>query len=105
MVSRSEAKTRPELTHSRYALLTTNETSLTAEQPEKLAWSTRLSLQLETARAPRSLYDSVELYNKARFEGEEAQLRRWRYGAKRSRLDPVKAFVGTVEDHSDGIPA
>jgi transposase len=32
-------------------------------------------------------------------------LRRWCYGAKRSRLQPVKEFVTLVENHWDGIIA
>src|SRR5262245_44455057 len=35
----------------------------------------------------------------------EEYLRRWCYGAKRSRLQPIKDFVTTVENHWDGIIA
>jgi transposase len=35
----------------------------------------------------------------------EAYLVRWCYGAKRSRLEPIKKFVATVEKHWDGILA
>ncbi|EQD48563.1 transposase IS204/IS1001/IS1096/IS1165 family protein, partial [mine drainage metagenome] len=40
-----------------------------------------------------------------RSEEAEAYLKRWCYGAKRSRLDPIKEFVATVEAHWDGIIA
>jgi transposase len=35
----------------------------------------------------------------------EAYLKRWCHGAKRSRLEPVKEFVRTVEAHWAGIIA
>ncbi len=35
----------------------------------------------------------------------EAYLRQWCYGARRSLLEPVKAFVTTVEAHWDGVLA
>ena len=103
-VRRAEAKTRPELKRSRYVWLK-NETNLTAKQREKLAWLTRPSMQLKTARAARWRDDFNEFYNKATAEEAEEYLRRWCYGAKRSRLDPIKAFVGTVEEHWEGILA
>lgn len=103
-VRRAEAKTRPELKRSRYVWLK-NETNLTAKQREKLAWLTRPSMQLKTARAARWRDDFNEFYNKATAEEAEDYLRRWCYGAKRSRLDPIKEFVATVEAHWDGILA
>ena len=103
-VRRAEAKTRPELKRSRYVWLK-NETNLTAKQREKLAWLTRPSMQLKTARAARWRDDFNEFYNKATAEEAEEYLRRWCYGAKRSRLDPIKAFVATVEEHWEGILA
>lgn len=103
-VRRAEAKTRPELKRSRYVWLK-NETNLTAKQREKLAWLTRPSMRLKTTRAARWRDDFNEFYNKATTEEAEAYLRRWCYGAKRSRLDPIKAFVATVEAHWDGILA
>jgi transposase len=103
-VRRAEVKTRPELKRSRYVWLK-NETNLTAKQREKLAWLTRPSMQLKTARAARWRDDFNEFYNKASTEEAEDYLRRWCYGAKRSRLDPIKAFVATVEEHWDGILA
>lgn len=103
-VRRAEAKTRPELKRSRYVWLK-NETNLTAKQRETLAWLTRPSMQLKTARAARWRDDFNEFYNKSDPDEAEAYLKRWCYGAKRSRLDPIKAFVGTVEAHWDGILA
>ena len=38
-------------------------------------------------------------------EEAEAYLKRWCYGAKRSRLEPIKAFVATVEAHWNGVVA
>ncbi len=103
-VRRAEAKTRPELKRSRYVWLK-NETNLTTKQRETLAWLTRPSMQLKTARAARWRDDFNEFYNKATTEEAEDYLRRWCYGAKRSRLEPIKTFVGTVETHWDGILA
>jgi transposase len=103
-VRRAESKTRPELKRSRYVWLK-NEANLTAKQREKLAWLTRPSMQLKTARAARWRDDFNEFYNKASAEEAEAYLKSWCYGAKRSRLEPVKEFVATVEAHWDGIVA
>jgi transposase len=103
-VRRAESKTRPELKRTRYVWLK-NEANLTFKQREKLAWLTRPSMQLKTARAARWRDDFNELYNKASTEEAEAYLRSWCYGAKRSRLEPVKQFVATVEAHWDGIIA
>jgi transposase len=103
-VRRAEAKTRPELKRSRYVWLK-NETNLTAKQRETLAWLTRPSLQLKTARAARWRDDFNNFYAKADPEEAEAYLRRWCYGATRSRLEPVKEFVRTVEAHWDGVIA
>jgi transposase len=103
-VRRVESKSRPELKRSRYVWLK-NETNLTAKQREKLAWLTRPSMQLKTARAARWRDDFNEFYNKESAEEAEDYLKRWCYGAKRSRLDPIKAFVATVEAHWNGIIA
>ncbi len=103
-VRRAESKTRPELKRSRYVWLK-NEANLTAKQRDKLTWLTRPSMQLKTARAARWRDDFNEFYNKSTSEEAEAYLRRWCYGAKRSRLEPVKEFVATVEAHWNGIVA
>jgi transposase len=103
-VRRAESKARPELKRSRYVWLK-NEANLTVKQRETLAWLSRPSLQLKTARAARWRDDFNEFYNLASKEEAETYLRRWCYGAKRSRLDPIKAFVATVEAHWEGIIA
>ena len=103
-VRRAESKTRPELKRSRYVWLK-NEANLTARQREQLTWLTRPSMQLKTARAARWRDDFNQFYAKASTEETEAYLRRWCYGAKRSRLEPIKEFVATVEAHWDGILA
>jgi transposase len=103
-VRRGESKSRPELKASRYVWLK-NEANLTAKQREKLAWLTRPSMQLKTARAACWRDDFNEFYDKTTPGEAEAYLRRWCYGAKRSRLEPIKSFVATVEAHWDGIIA
>jgi transposase len=103
-VRRAEAKSRPELKRSRYVWLK-NESNLTAKQREQLAWLTRPSMQLKTARAARWRDDFNGFYEQSTSEEAEAYLRRWCYGAKRSRLEPIKEFVKTVEAHWDGIIA
>jgi len=101
-VRRAEAKSRPELKASRYAWLK-NDANLTAKQREQLTWLTRPSMRLQTARAARWRDDFNAFYDQATPEHAEAYLRRWCYGAKRSRLEPVKEFVRLVESHWDGI--
>ena len=103
-IRRAEAKTRPELKRSHYVWLK-NEENLTARQREQLVWLTRPSMQLKTARAARWRDDFNGFYDHSDPEEAEAYLKRWCYGAKRSRLEPMKAFVATVEAHWDGIIA
>ncbi len=103
-VRRVESKSRPELKRSRYVWLK-NEANLTVKQREKLTWLTRPSMQLKTARAARWRDDFNGFYTLTDPEEAEAYLKRWCYGAKRSRLEPIKAFVATVEAHWDGIIA
>jgi transposase len=103
-VRRAESKTRPELKASRYVWLK-NEANLTTKQRETLTWLTRPSLALKTARAARWRDDFNEFYNLSDAQDAEAYLQRWCYGAKRSRLDPIKKFVATVVAHWDGIIA
>ena len=62
-------------------------------------------MQLKTGRAARWRDDFNEFYNKATTEEAETYLKRWCYGAKRSRLAPIKEFVATVEAHWEGIIA
>jgi len=89
-VRRVESKSRPELKRSRYVWLS-SETNLTAKQREKLAWLTRPSMQLKTARAARWRDELNEFYNKETAEEAEDYLRRWCYGAKRSPPFPQVA--------------
>jgi transposase len=103
-VRRAEAKTRPELRGSRYLWLR-NETNLKPKQLTDKAWLTRPSLALKTARASRWIDDFNVFYDQGTPAAAEAYLIRWCYGAKRSRLEPIKKFVATVEKHWDGILA
>lgn len=103
-VRRSEAKFRPELKRSRYVWLK-NDANLSVKQREQHAWLTRPSMSLKTARAARWRDDFNAFYDQPTTGHAEAYLRRWCYGAKRSRLAPVKAFVTMVEAHWDGILA
>ena len=103
-VRRAESKIRPELKRSRYVWLK-NEANLTAKQRETLTWLTRPSMQLATARAARWRDDFNAFYDHSDPEEAEAYLKRWCYGAKRSRLEPIKSFVATVEAHWSGIIA
>jgi len=103
-VRRAEAKTRPELKRSRYAWLK-NDANLTVKQREQLTWLTRPSMHLKTTRAARWRDDFNAFYDQPTPADAEAYLHRWCYGAKRSRLEPIKEFVRTVEAHWDGIIA
>jgi transposase len=103
-VRRAESKRRPELKGSRYVWLK-NEPNLTARQRQTLTWLTRPSMRLASARAARWRDDFSAFYDKTDPEEAEAYLKRWCYGAKRSRLDPVKSFVAMIEAHWDGVVA
>ena len=103
-VRRIESKVRPELKRSRYVWLK-NESNLTVKQREKLTWLTRPSMQLKTTRAARWRDDFNGLYEQPTRDEAETYLRRWCYGAKRSRLEPIKEFVRMVEAHWEGIIA
>ena len=104
LVRRAEVKTRPELRGSRYVWLK-NDANLTAKQRTRRVWLTRASMALATTRAARWRDDFNGFYEQPTPELAEAYMRRWCYGAKRSRLEPVKDFVKTVEAHWDGILA
>ncbi|MHB1433422.1 MAG: transposase [Streptosporangiaceae bacterium] len=103
-VRRAESRTRPELKRSRYVWLK-NDANLTAKQREKLTWLTRPSMQLKTTRAARWHDDFNGFCDQPSAAQAEDYLKRWCYGAKRSRLEPIKEFVKTVEAHWDGIVA
>ena len=102
-VRRTEVKSRPELTGTRWLWLK-NHRNLSAKQQAELFALTRPSNNLATARALRWREDFQAFYDQPADYAEE-YLRRWCYGAKRSRLQPIKDFVATVENHWDGIIA
>ena len=102
-VRKAEAKHTPDLAGSKYVWLK-RPGNLTEAQKETLAWLTRPSARLATARAYRWRWDFEEFY-KQPPELAEAYLTRWCRGAMRSRLEPLKDFVATVRNHWDGILA
>jgi transposase len=102
-VRRTEVATRPELKHTRWLWLK-NWASLSAKQQAQLHRLMRPSAQLATARALRWREDFQAFYDQDPSYGPE-YLRRWCYGAKRSRLQPIKDFVTLVEKHWEGITA
>jgi transposase len=102
-VRREEVKTRPELKRTRWLWLK-NHANLSAKQQGELHRLMRPSAQLATARARRWQQDFQAFYDQDPSYAPE-YLRRWCYGAKRSRLQPVKDFVTLVENHWDGIIA
>ena len=62
----------------------------------------RPSAKLATARALRWRQDFQAFSDQDPSYAPE-YLRRWCYGATRSRLQPIKEFVTLIENHSDGI--
>lgn len=102
-VRRDEVKARPELTGTRWLWLK-NHWNLSAKQQAELFALTRPSARLATARALRWREDFQAFYDQPPHYAQE-YLRRWCYGAKRSRLQPIKDFVAMVERHWHGIVA
>jgi transposase len=102
-VRRAEVTTRPELKRTRWLWLK-NHSNLSAKQKGELHRLMRPSAKLATARALRWREDFQAFYDQDPSYAPE-YLRRWCYGAKRSRLQPVKDFVALVEKHWDGIIA
>jgi len=102
-VRRQEVATRPELKHTRWLWLT-NHANLSVKQQAELHQLMRPSAQLATARARRWREDFQAFYDQDPSYAPE-YLRRWCYGAKRSRLQPIKDFVTLVEKHWEGITA
>lgn len=100
-VRKGERKARPELAGSKYVWLKRPE-NLSIRQGEQLAWLSRPSARLATARAYRWRWDFDGFYEQPP-ELAEGYLERWCRGAIRSRLAPVKRFVGTVRSHWEGI--
>ena len=102
-VRKAERRTAPELARSKYLWLKRPE-RLNERQAETLAWLTRPSWQLATARAYRWRWDFDGFYDQPP-EQAEAYLTRWCRGAIRSRQEPLKKFVRMVRAHWDGIVA
>jgi transposase len=100
-VRRAEVTTRPELKRTRWLWLK-NYSNLSAKQRGELHQLMRPSAKLATARALRWRQDFQAFYDQDPSYAPE-YLRRWCYGAKRSRLKPIKDFVALVEKHWDGI--
>lgn len=96
-VRKAERRTRPELVASKYLWLKRPE-RLTGRQTERLAWLTRPSSRLATARAYRWRWDFDGFYAQPP-ELAKAYLARWCRGASRSRLEPIKRFVRMVDRH------
>ena len=101
-VRRTEVTTRPELKHTRWLWLK-NWSNLSTTQRRELHRLMRPSAQLATARALRWREDFQAFYDQDPSYAPD-YLRRWCYGAKRSRLQPVKDFVALVERHWDTRP-
>jgi len=102
-VRRAEVATRPELKHTRWLWLK-NHATLSVTQRGELHRLMRPSAQLATARARRWREDFQAFYDQDPSYAPE-YLRRWCYGAKRSRLQPIKDLVALVEKHWEGIIA
>jgi transposase len=100
-VRKAERSTAPELARSKYLWLKRPE-RLNERQTETLAWLTRPSSRLATARAYRWRWDFDGFYDQPP-ELAEAYLTRWCRGAIRSRLEPIKKFVRMIRAHWDGI--
>ena len=101
-VRRTEVTTRPELKHTRWLWLK-NWSNLSTTQRRELHRLMRPSAQLATARALRWREDFQAFYDQDPSYAPD-YLRRWCYGAKRCRLQPVKDFVALVERHWDTRP-
>jgi transposase len=102
-VRREEVRTRPELKCTRWLWLK-NHSNLSTKQQGELHQLMRPSAKLATARALRWREDFQAFYDQHPSYAPE-YLRRWCYGAKRSRLQPIKDFVALVEKHWDGLIA
>src|ERR1019366_5484912 len=103
-IRRAQAKTRPELKRSRYTWLK-NESNLSAKQAGRLTWLTRPSMRLKTTRAARWRDDFNGFYEQTTRQDAQVYLKRWSYGAKRCRLEPVMEFAAMVEAHWEPIIA
>jgi hypothetical protein len=77
-----------------------NWANLSVAQRREFHYLMRPSAQLATARALRWREDFHAFYDQHPSYAPE-YLRRWCYGAKRCRLQPIKNFVALVENHWD----
>ena len=100
-VRRSERPGHPELARTRYLWLKRPQ-NLSQRQAEQLAWLTRPSSHLATARAYRWRWDFDAYYDQP-AEFAEADLTSWCKGAMHSRLEPIKRFVRMIRSHWDGV--
>ncbi len=100
-VRRGETPERPELKRTRYLWLK-RQAKLTEPQRADLAWLRVRARGLATARAYRWRL-AFEAFYDTPAEEAEAYLERWWQGAVRSRLEPIKAFAYTVDDHWSGV--
>src|SRR6266508_2128990 len=100
-VRREEAPDRAELRRTRYLWLKRPH-KLTERQRADLAWLRVRSRGLRTARA-YSWKLAFEAFYDCPAGEAEAYLERWWQGAVRSRLEPIKAFAYTVDDHWAGV--
>jgi len=100
-VRREEAPEREELRRTRYLWLK-RPAKLSDRQRADLAWLRVRSRGLATARA-YSWKLAFEAFYEQPAEQAEAYLERWWQGAVRSRLEPIKAFAYTVDDHWAGV--
>jgi transposase len=100
-VRRGEAPERPELKRTRYLWLK-RPAKLSERQSADLAWLRVRTRGLRTARADRWKLGFEAFYDCPAGDAE-AYLERWFQGAVRSRLEPIKAFAYTVDDHWAGV--
>lgn len=100
-VRREESKSRPELKHSRYALLK-NPVNLTEKQRETIDRVTMSKYGLATARAYRMKLVFQDFFAE-RSEYAEEYLRSWCSWATRSRLRPMVEASRMIRRHWDGI--
>ena len=101
-VRKAERKAHPELAGSKYLWLKRPQ-KLSAHQGQQIAWLSRPSARLATARAYRWRWDFDGFYEQNSPELAEAYLERWCRGAIRSRLGPLKKFVRMIQSHWDGV--
>jgi Transposase len=100
-VRREELATRPELTHTRWGVAQELGESLGDATPR--ATPPDASLSPTGHRPGAALAGGLPGLLRPAPSYAPEYLRRWCYGAKRSRLQPIKEFVTLVEKHWNGI--